>query len=896
MFPRTTNGRSGPLAWALFAVCAAGLSAQGPDRAERTLFAAEFSSASAAGRALRFGDAPASSKLGARVHKAAQASAALAFDGRASYVDFGPDPRLGIASSQSFAIAVRLRMSESRKFTTVLMCREGDQVNYSLVVGRRSGRVSFEIWSWQRERATSRTRIDDGRWHDVRAIYDAQARAIAIVVDDVVEGVQRVRESFVPTTKPALRLGANFPPSQHWRGELAQVRVFVPPARGGVFDAREATRCYPPGQAEAAMLSWLENARAPIVPRPADARTWKAAVASQRARVQDALGLWPVPGSGEALAGRPSPLSGAAPRPTRFRELDGQLPLTLRWGGELAREGYTVTRCYWQVVPGAFASGDLYRPKGHADLERPAVLCPHGHFRNGARSEVVQKRCITFAKRGYVVLAVDSVHFDDDPIGLSSAGLMTWNNLRGLELLRSLPGVDAERIGCTGASGGAQQTIYLSAIDAGLAAVAPVAMLCHFDAILSPLHVHCRCNFVPRVLSFVDPVGMAAGFAPRPQLVLSVTQDWTRRFHARAFPSIQAVYAGLGCADAVESRVFEKPHGYDRDMRRAVYAFFDLHIRGMDASAPRAVDESEGLRVEAVSRLAALDRRDCPRNLDAVRREFRTRLAAPPISVVAAKLRDGGAVERRRAHLRRLFEKRPAKEPAVLREVGAFRWRAHPCRRLLLERAGEPAIPLVVFDEGRLADAPLALLLGDGGKASILARRSALLHALLERELRVAVVDVRYTGELDVAARWRDAYGKLLGADEGVLAVRDLRDAVRALRGSCRDVRVCGFGTRGVVALYAAAIDDRITRLVLPALGPSYEARDRRPKIVRVLRHGDLPDALCLFAPRSCVVGGVAEESIATARARYEVFGRRDALTPQPSRLTRDEILEALSR
>ena len=48
-------------------------------------------------------------------------------------------------------------------------------------------------------------------------------------------------------------------------------------------------------------------------------------------------------------------------------------------------------------------------------------------------------------------------------------------DLRGLELLRGRPDVDPTRIGSTGASGGAQQTFYLTALRSGLAAAVPAA-------------------------------------------------------------------------------------------------------------------------------------------------------------------------------------------------------------------------------------------------------------------------------------------------------------------------------------------------------------------------------------------------------------------------------------
>jgi cephalosporin-C deacetylase-like acetyl esterase len=206
--------------------------------------------------------------------------------------------------------------------------------------------------------------------------------------------------------------------------------------------------------------------------------------------------------------------------------------------GKLERDGYTVKRVYWQTWPGYYASGYLYEPEGLSG-KAPGILHPHGHWENGARHPVVQSRLIALARKGYVGLVVDSVHAYDYYAGVTPLTIMTWNNIRGIDLLCSLPEVDPERIGCTGCSGGGQQTLYLMCVEDRLTAAVPVNLVSEARRIIAADMTHCPCNHVAGFLAETDETEASAVFAPRPTLYICVTQDWTRWFPQEGYPEIR---------------------------------------------------------------------------------------------------------------------------------------------------------------------------------------------------------------------------------------------------------------------------------------------------------------------------------------------------------------------
>jgi dienelactone hydrolase len=268
-------------------------------------------------------------------------------------------------------------------------------------------------------------------------------------------------------------------------------------------------------------------------------------------------------------------------------------------------DGYSVENVAFESQPGFWVTGNLYLPATLQE-KNPAVLCPHGHFRDGRTREDMQKRCAAFARMGAVVFAWDMVgQGESQPANHRYEGaltIQTWNSMRSVDFLLSLGIVDDARIAVTGASGGGTQTFLLAALDERIDVSVPVCMVsAHFFGGCmcesgKPIHKspdHETCN-----------VEIAALFAPKPQLLVSDGADWTKNTPNVELPYIRNVYALYGRENLVaNAHLPDDKHDYGPSKRNAVYAFLAEHL-GLDLAA---IQDSQGEISEAFVTLLSTD-------------------------------------------------------------------------------------------------------------------------------------------------------------------------------------------------------------------------------------------------------------------------------------------------
>ena len=295
---------------------------------------------------------------------------------------------------------------------------------------------------------------------------------------------------------------------------------------------------------------------------PATIQAWRDRSRAVREQLLVTLGLWPMP---------------------------PKTPLHPEVFGKVERDGYTIEKVVLETLPGFTLSGNLYRPTGGEGGKVPGILSPHGHAREGRVQPDAQARAVRWAKLGCVVFAYDMVGYNDsEPFdhkflnarlrrwGLSLATLQTWDSIRALDWLTSLPDVDAARIGCTGESGGGTQTFLLTAIDDRIKVAAPVVM------VSDSFQGGCSCENAAGLRLGTDNVEFAALAAPRPLKLVGATGDWTKLTMTHAYPTLQAVYKLAGSPDRVSADVFDFPHNYNQTSRNAVYAFMAKWLLDLD--------------------------------------------------------------------------------------------------------------------------------------------------------------------------------------------------------------------------------------------------------------------------------------------------------------------------
>ena len=250
-----------------------------------------------------------------------------------------------------------------------------------------------------------------------------------------------------------------------------------------------------------------------------------------------------------------------------------------------------------------------------ANAGTPIFLCPPGHngagkytvagVRGGhAIEESIEKYNYDFgwqlARLGYVAFCPDVRGFGErreeledtktlplamkgdcywlahmgEPIGIPVLGMLSWDLMRCVDFLKeyTITKEDArwspERIIAFGFSGGAMQSLYLSALDDRIHATFLSGYMYGFRDSLLRMKRNCSCNYVPHLMEHFDMGDIASLIAPRRLMIQSCRED--RLAGVRGLTNVQeqvdiirANYAVTGNAEHVQQDIEDGPHHLD---------------------------------------------------------------------------------------------------------------------------------------------------------------------------------------------------------------------------------------------------------------------------------------------------------------------------------------------
>ncbi len=285
---------------------------------------------------------------------------------------------------------------------------------------------------------------------------------------------------------------------------------------------------------------------------------------------------------------------GAFPKPKRRVPLDVRVVEETRVGSLIRR------RIAFQSEADDRTPAYVFLPAARPKKKLPAMLCLHQttDFGKdepaGLRGDADLKYALELAERGYVAIVPDypsfGEHHYDFAAGPYASGSMKaiWDNSRAIDVLETLPEVDAQRIGVIGHSLGGHNGMFTALFEPRIKLVVSSCGFTTFRKDDVPSWTGPR--YMPRIATQFgndaakvpfDFQEIVAAFAPRPFLACAAERD--NDFDVSGVRDVvaaaQTVYSLYGMADNLAAYYPPTGHSFPSDARKRVYEFVDRHFK-----------------------------------------------------------------------------------------------------------------------------------------------------------------------------------------------------------------------------------------------------------------------------------------------------------------------------
>ncbi|HYG74545.1 MAG TPA: prolyl oligopeptidase family serine peptidase [Planctomycetota bacterium] len=598
------------------------------------------------------------------------------------------------------------------------------------------------------------------------------------------------------------------------------------------------------------------------------------------------MGLWPLP--------EKTPLNA---------KITGQMIMepeivTLASGEKSYLPGYIIEKLHFQSRPGLYVTGNLYRPRTDHFTDPkpkyPTILyqCGHSQQKRDGNKTGYHDHGIWFATHGYVCLMIDTLQLGEiaaihhgtyrenrwwwHSAGYTSAGVECWNAIRALDYLCTRPEVDTERIGATGISGGGSATMWISVADERIKAAAPVSGMADLGHYVCEdgVNGHCDCMFLYNSARW-NWTEIPALIAPRPLLFVNSDADpiFPMSANDRVINRLSGLYARFGAGDKVSAVVSVGGHAYRTDLRRAIFEFFNRHLK---RDAAPVVDADAGLNAEGKHRLEKSSLRVFPTDADIPADQINTKVDqvfVPRAKVNLPKPEEftnwrNDLLEKLRAAA---FSAWPAATPEVsfqplktAPEEGKettepnvtvhYSW--HPAANVsnvcfVILNADDTPGKVPEWAKEAVADGSAFLIAPRGAGPGAWTRKSP--PNTVERSMA------------------------LIGATVDSGRIWDIITMIKRRSTSGITLRLAGRGQAGILAAYAMLYEPQISAITIvdPPVShmPKTEGGEYGPPLLSVLRVLDIPEALGCLAPRNLTLVGAQAADFSRTKELYKISG-----------------------